>query len=406
MRPSATLTALWSLAAGSTHHGHVFLIDTDTSLSAARHETIDPPTARLIFAQRLGLSPFYDIGDVCEDAIRRINAFGGSHDQLLGRDTGSSTPSCVFILVDDIEKPLDLVPSSPNLSFFDLDPAPHPYQSSQLVSEFLSHDERLLGPAIINGPVERAMKPITDLMGMNTVRLGADRTIVHVKSLADVRARMGTSSTEYRQQLELLRTAFKQLERLASEQSIVATVVMMPPEHHCSKQSDNHYNVKPSETRSDKVRRQQPESPLEITPNDTLPLPQNIPDFSLLQATSTLPRHPIQTCFSSQLACESGTNNCTGHGACSLKFSTKTGETTHSCYGCVCIPKVTTDGRTTYYGGGACQKKDIVVPFWLLTGTTIFFISLISFVIGLLYSMGNEELPSVIGAGVSGPRAK
>ena len=408
MRPFATFTALWSLAAGSTHHGHVFLIDADTSLSTASHETIDPPTARLIFAQRLGLSPFYDIEDVDEDAIQRINAFGGVHEQLLGRNAGSSTPSRIFILVDDVEKPLDLVPSSPYLSFFDLDPAPHPSQSSQLVSEFLSYHDRFLTPTVINGPVEHAMKPITDPIGMNTVRLGADRTIVHVKSLADVRTRMGTSSAEYRQQLQSLRTAFENLARLVSDQSIVATVVMMPTEHHCSKRSSNHYNIKLLESRSDKFHRQKPESPLEITPNDTLPLPQNIPDFSLLQATSTLPNHPIQTCFSSQLACESGTNNCTGHGACLEKFNTTIGDTIHKCFGCVCFPKVTMDGgkKTTYYGGGACQKIDIVAPFWLLAGTTIFFISLISFVVGLLFSMGNEELPSVIGAGVSGPRAK
>src|SRR5579864_70899 len=68
MRFSAAFAALWSLAAGSTYRGHVFLIDPDTSLSAARHDTIDPTTARLIFAQRLGLSPFYDIGHVDEDA--------------------------------------------------------------------------------------------------------------------------------------------------------------------------------------------------------------------------------------------------------------------------------------------------------------------------------------------------
>jgi hypothetical protein len=222
---------------------------------------------------------------------------------------------------------------------------------------------------------------------------------------------MGTLSIEYRQQLELLRTAFEELAHLALDEPIVATVVMMPPEHRCSKQSGNHYNIKPLEPHSDKVRRQQPESLLEITPNDTLPLPQNIPDFSPLQATSTLPDSPLQTCFSSQHACESGTNNCTDHGICSLKFSIKTGEnTTNNCYGCVCSSKVTKnpDGskKTTYYGGGACQKKDIVAPFWLLAGTTVFFISLISFVIGLLYSMGNDELPSVIGAGVSGPRPK
>lgn len=416
MMLSVGLTALWSLATGAVHaaaasaHGHVFLIDTDTSPSTTHHETIDPPTARLIFAERLGLSRFYDIEDVDEDVIRRINTFGGSHEQPLRRDASSSTPYRVFILVDGLDKPLDLVPSSPHLSFFDIDPAPHPSESSELVSEFLSYHDHIFSPTVVNAPVERAMKPIADLTGMNTIRRGADRTIVHVKSLADVRARMGTSSTECRQQLELLRTAFRQLARLASEESIVATVVMMPSQHDSSKQSGNRYKVKTLLPRSAKVQRQQGESPLEVTPDDTLPQPQNVHDSSPLQAASTLLSGPIQTCFTSRFLCESGTNNCTGHGVCDLKFNTTTGENINYCYGCVCKPVVGTnpDGssKTTYYGGGACQKIDIVAPFWLLAGTTIFFVSIISFAVGLLYSMGNEELPSVIGAGVSGPRAK
>ena len=48
----------------------------------------------------------------------------------------------------------------------------------------------------------------------------------------------------------------------------------------------------------------------------------------------------------------------------------------------------------------------LVAPFWLLAGVTIFLISVVSMGVGLLYSIGTEELPSVIGAGVSGPRAK
>ena len=61
--------------------------------------------------------------------------------------------------------------------------------------------------------------------------------------------------------------------------------------------------------------------------------------------------------------------------------------------------------KTTTYGGGACHKKDIVFPFWLLTGVTVFIIFIVSWGVGLLYEMGSQELPSVIGAGVSGPKA-
>jgi len=60
----------------------------------------------------------------------------------------------------------------------------------------------------------------------------------------------------------------------------------------------------------------------------------------------------------------------------------------------------------TYWGGPACQKKDISVQFWLFVGSGIILAFLVSAGIGMLYSMGSEELPSVIGAGVSGPVRK
>jgi hypothetical protein len=62
--------------------------------------------------------------------------------------------------------------------------------------------------------------------------------------------------------------------------------------------------------------------------------------------------------------------------------------------------------KTTYWGGPACQKKDISVQFWLFVMIGVALAFLISAGIGMLYSMGSEELPSVIGAGVSGPVRK
>ena len=59
-----------------------------------------------------------------------------------------------------------------------------------------------------------------------------------------------------------------------------------------------------------------------------------------------------------------------------------------------------------YWGGAACQKKDVSAPFFLLAGLTIALVGVVSWGIGLLMSVGQEELPSVIGAGVAGPRAQ
>jgi hypothetical protein len=129
------------------------------------------------------------------------------------------------------------------------------------------------------------------------------------------------------------------------------------------------------------------------------------------QATSSA--YPfVPQCFASASDCMSGTGNCTGHGECVKKAgsSSKDEPGSSDCYVCSCNkPEVVKkDGltKTTYFGGSACQKKDISAPFWILTVTTGSLIAMVAFGVGMLYSMGNVELPSVIGAGVSGPRPK
>lgn len=126
-------------------------------------------------------------------------------------------------------------------------------------------------------------------------------------------------------------------------------------------------------------------------------------------STVTPPRGILPACYSSQSACESRTHSCSGHGSCKLAYSYGSGDKVN-CYACACTPSVRTnkDGtkKTTVWAGPACQKKDVSMPFWLLGGFSIFLISVVIWGVGLLYAMGQEELPSVIGAGVAGPRAK
>lgn len=108
------------------------------------------------------------------------------------------------------------------------------------------------------------------------------------------------------------------------------------------------------------------------------------------------------SCFSSQNACNSATNNCTGHGVCENKWSQGTEK---SCFSCRCLATTEkqADGRPSIYhwGGGACQKQDISTPFWLFAGFTIIMLSIVGFCINLLFQVGEEPLPGVIGAGVS-----
>jgi hypothetical protein len=115
-------------------------------------------------------------------------------------------------------------------------------------------------------------------------------------------------------------------------------------------------------------------------------------------------------CFASLSACQSMTRNCTGHGSCVLSHTDKdAGDLGGKCYSCACKDDVRENAegiKTTRWGGPACQKKDIVMPFWLISSFSIFMMFTVSWGIGLLYTMGSQELPSVIGAGVSGPVRK
>lgn len=125
-------------------------------------------------------------------------------------------------------------------------------------------------------------------------------------------------------------------------------------------------------------------------------------------ANNTQPlRGILPACFSTQSACESATRNCTGHGSCSKKYHDRTASKDGGidCYSCSCKASKN-NGRTTSWGGPACQKKDISVQFWLIALFTIGMIFLVGFAVGTVWEMGSEELPSVIGAGVTGPTAR
>jgi hypothetical protein len=111
-------------------------------------------------------------------------------------------------------------------------------------------------------------------------------------------------------------------------------------------------------------------------------------------------------CYTSLESCISSTNNCSGHGECYQK--TNGTNVAASCFACQCQPQFESFSsgkksftRTSYWGGGACQKEDISGPFWLMTIFSVVMVGLVAWVLGLLYSVGEEKLPGVIGAGVS-----
>ena len=111
MKLSFTARAVWSLliatgtAAAASDHARVFLLDHQTAASPSdtRHETVDPITARLILAERLSLSQFYDVPDDNEDRLLSLNRFGGASKQQMLMNGQQERDTRVLIVVDGVE---------------------------------------------------------------------------------------------------------------------------------------------------------------------------------------------------------------------------------------------------------------------------------------------------------------
>lgn len=194
---------------------------------------------------------------------------------------------------------------------------------------------------------------------------------------------------------------------------ISITVIVTPSSgNKGDKNADYGTYAMPPSTQSPLRKRQQSpsEQPLEVSPTNTPPTTHNtLPVSSLADSSDPLPGI-LPACFPSQSSCESMTRNCSGHGTCGKKYTDANSPDDSrfkNCYACQCKADIKEDGNgrvsTTYWGGPACQKQDVSVQFWLIALFTVGLVGLVSFAVGQVWSMGEEELPSVIGAGVSGP---
>ena len=128
--------------------------------------------------------------------------------------------------------------------------------------------------------------------------------------------------------------------------------------------------------------------------------------FSKAAQTSGV-KAAMPSCYYSESTCNSKTLSCTGHGSCRKKYAEKESEQEEGaeCWSCSCAATVITNekgqNKSTYWGGPACQKKDVSVPFFLFVGFAVFMAAALAWGVGMLYSIGQEDLPSVLGAGVA-----
>ena len=178
----------------------------------------------------------------------------------------------------------------------------------------------------------------------------------------------------------------------------------MPPTSTISKRTISPYGTYSVPSHSYPTRQNPSESPLSIpkSSTSTSSLEPNIPQ-NLKTTSKTIP----EICYPNLDALNNATNHCSDHGTAYRKYTTPTGT---DCIACNCSTsvRVNEDGtiKTTRWGGNACQKKDVSFEFWLIAGLTVALVAAVTWAVGLIYSIGTEDLPSVIGAGVTGPRAQ
>ncbi|KAI6878562.1 hypothetical protein KC360_g7949 [Hortaea werneckii] len=398
---AAAFTSLISTAAAD-RAGHVYIIDQSTqphSRDAADLNTLSPVAARLVLAQRAGVEDYHAADLESEGVLDAINEYGVKTPMFAdGKDERRRKLNMMLLVEEAAEEDVEASKLNQYPSFA-VSPAPGYTASRGLWIDLAKQSE----PSIYGS-------------------LSDDEALEQLSKLPDSQMHDTFHIT----------TSLDELQNLLSHEKInkeyTITAYITPPGKYAQTGDGawqwGSYSMPSTSADSQATLRKRSssrpiaEAPLEdtsassdssFTTHDfTAPVPAE--EFhSNKKNTSTSPLPGIlPQCFASLSACEETTRNCSGHGSCYKKFTDNSASDTsryRDCYVCGCkatVKENSSDGgkTTTYWGGSACQKRDVSVEFWMLALFSIGFVFLISFAVGSVWEMGGEELPSVIGAGV------
>ncbi|KAL1898032.1 hypothetical protein Cpir12675_002119 [Ceratocystis pirilliformis] len=196
--------------------------------------------------------------------------------------------------------------------------------------------------------------------------------------------------------LSTLQSVIPKLAGLASSGEMESVFVFFPESARSSK-------LNSWDTAATELRRRQAEEAVmtdKIQPTNETPK-TNLAGTSAKPAPGALfvSSKDVPECFKDAEACSNGTNSCSGNGICVNRWGKDVGE---ACFVCNCV-SVKEGGKrsTTGYAGKACEKLDYSTPFALFVGFSIAMVGILAFSISLLFQVGEEPLPGVLGAGVA-----
>ncbi|KAM0282407.1 hypothetical protein ACHAQH_003088 [Verticillium albo-atrum] len=345
--------------------------------STSESPSLPRQVARLVLLQRLAPEAWAgSLDDIPKDmtaetAVSYINQFGKAPQPLFD-NTASTEPSQLLVMLEGLSsedaKTLKktLKGSSPA---FQVSDAP----SSVANNNLAQRDMASAGVGATKCDFVRAINPFEEecWSGKSSVAVFDDATIL--ASLADNISR---------------------LQKLAQSGEMETTLVLLSETSRIS--SLNSWSTKPQP-----LRRQAAE---EVMTEADEPAPTTAAtevEAADVPLASFVRDRDLPSCFTSEESCQTSTGNCSGHGLCVNKYAGNDGSSAGKCFYCQCESSRPDNGSVTHWGGAACRKVDVSAPFWLFTGFTILLVGILTFSIGLLYSIGEEKLPGVIGAGVS-----
>ncbi|OAP63240.1 hypothetical protein AYL99_02467 [Fonsecaea erecta] len=395
MKPLSVLLPCAALAQYVAAQG-AYLFTIDRSITTPSTGMIDSEMASAIIARRRALTADRYLGITDSMLLEDLNTYGGYQAPLFGESHSKDAPGKLFIRISGADMQInDFDMAMPDLWISD--PTKDLLSDFKAVADGSRKDKDGLCeyavPPSRNAPNSQGVEVVFTYPVENGRCLAASE-IPNIPIILSLNHFLPTNPSDVKTKLNAL---VRILKHFSATDNVESTLLLLPSakklKNPKKKKAPSHKHAARSAQESEEERLDLPSTTPSISDVESI-RPANT------SANFTLPS-VIPACFASQSACENTTNSCSGHGSCYKAHS--------NCFKCRCtstLVRVNEDGtkKTVTWGGNACQKKDVSVPFIMFATFGVVMTALVVGAIGMLYSMGAQELPSVIGAGVAGPR--
>ncbi|KFY07618.1 hypothetical protein V492_06981 [Pseudogymnoascus sp. VKM F-4246] len=341
--------------------------------------SLTPEQVRVVLAQQLDVTQYHNLGagDRSEKELKLINSFGGQHPKLFDEGVaGATSPRHLVVFLDvslDGSKALKTKWSAKGRTepSFVMGGSPGTKSVGALVRDI----QQQISPGKL--PDEQC-----------TLAKAIDASASECWNNKNSHIMLAKDGSDFDAFVKSQDSLFSAIEKGDLE----ATFLFMTPgqTNRFKKESWGAYSLPASDS---ELRKRQQELPM----SDIVASSSSAPSGP--QPTSTPIRGLPPVCYNSKESCTKSTQNCSGHGECGRKFGPAEGESGATCFACKCYSPDKT--RKGHWGGAACQKKDISAQFWIIAGFSALLMGIVSYAIGMMFSIGSEKLPGVIGAGVA-----